>query len=70
MSKKVELRATRRNLVKRRIREWFRQNQQSLRGVFDIVIVARKNACALDFAELKGELQAAMIRDGYADSDS
>ena len=70
VSKKVELRATRRNLIKRRIREWFRQNQQTLSGVFDIVIVARKNACALDFAGLKRELQTALVRDGYADSNS
>jgi ribonuclease P protein component len=38
-----------RNRVKRRIREWFRRERHEFEGVWDVVVIARREAAALDF---------------------
>jgi len=55
VSKKVG-NSVRRNLVKRRIREWFRAERGLLTGAFDVVIIARPAAGKL----ARGETAAAL----------
>lgn len=55
VTKKIEKLATRRNLIKRRIREVFRKNRHKLAQAFDIIVIARKNAgqCSLQAVEMQ-----------------
>jgi len=48
--------AVRRNLLKRRIKAWFIQQQQVLPTGWDIVLIARMGALQLSWEELKAEL--------------
>jgi len=44
--------SVKRNLFKRRVREWFRHHREQLAGALDIVVIARRPAVDLDLAEL------------------
>ena len=48
--------AVARNRVKRRVREWFRQNARLRGGANDVVVIARKGAAGLSGAEVAREL--------------
>lgn len=48
--------AVERNRVKRRIREWFRQERAVLAEGSDLVVIARRGAARLSGAEIAGEL--------------
>ncbi len=68
VSKKVDKRATRRNKVKRRIREIFRKNKNLFAKTIDLVVIARQNAGSLSFEDTKEELiklykKAGILRD-------
>lgn len=58
-SKKVSLRSTARNLLKRRANEWVRKNLFLFRGGFDTVFVFKKEALSLSRRALYGELERA-----------
>jgi ribonuclease P protein component len=51
-----------RNRVKRRIREWFRQERGRLAGTTEIVVIARQEAAELSFAEGARHLSALATR--------
>ena len=52
VSKKVSKKAVVRNKIKRRLREIFRLNQNSLDS-FDMVIIAKQNAAECEYADLE-----------------
>ena len=52
VSKKVSKKAVERNKLKRRLREIFRLNQNSLDS-FDIVIIAKQNAADCTYTDLE-----------------
>ncbi|MGE4317321.1 MAG: ribonuclease P protein component [Deferribacterales bacterium] len=56
VSKKVDKRAVRRNLVKRRLREIFRNNRQIFPDCFDIVIRALPGCADAQYGELQDEV--------------
>ena len=60
VSKRVDKRAARRNLLKRRLREVFRLNHQRFSGPVDLVIIARASAAELAFTEVAGEILRAL----------
>lgn len=62
ITKKLEKRATRRNKLKRRLKEAFRQIRGKLRAPRDIVIVARRGAIELSAAEVKEELLSICLK--------
>jgi len=65
VSKRVNRKAVKRNLVKRRVREIFRLNRYRLKGNFDILVIARKNAFEISFSETKREILGALHYNGY-----
>ena len=67
VTKKVNKRAVKRNLIKRRIREIFRLNVNRLKGDFDIVVVARNNADQCSFARTRQEILGALYHKGFLD---
>jgi ribonuclease P protein component len=54
-----------RNRVKRRVREWFRASRQAFPGAWDIVVIARREAVELDFADTKDVLSK-LVAQGVA----
>lgn len=48
--------AVARNRVKRRVREWFRHSRRGLRGVRELVVIARSGAAELEMAEITEDL--------------
>jgi ribonuclease P protein component len=44
--------SVKRNLFKRRVREWFRQHREELPKPLDIVVIARRPGVDLNLAEL------------------
>jgi ribonuclease P protein component len=61
VSKKVGA-ANRRNLVKRRLREWFRHRRSLFRAPLDLVVIARPGAAGLSAEEVTLELETATKR--------
>lgn len=53
---KVDKRATQRNRIKRVVREFFRLNYRQLVGTFDIIVIARQNACDCSSEAIREEL--------------
>jgi ribonuclease P protein component len=50
-----------RNRVKRRIREWFRQNRTALSASAAVVVIARRGAAELGSAETRRELRSLLL---------
>jgi len=68
ITRKIEKRATRRNLLRRRLREFFRKNQQKLTKTFDMVIIARRQAELLNYAQIESELVGLLMRGRFLKS--
>ena len=64
ITRKVDSRAVYRNKLRRRIREVFRLNRFRFIKNFDIVVIARRDACACEFAEVKSEILGIFSRAG------
>lgn len=62
---KIEKNATKRNKLKRRLRELFRLNRERLSKSVDLLIIARKSASECDFNELKREILGALHYGGF-----
>ena len=62
VSKKVHLRAVKRNLWKRRIREAFRRNQNKLKPGWALVIQARKQVTIPLYTDIEKELCRLCVR--------
>jgi len=62
---KVHKRATQRNRIKRIIRELFRHFRSELLGTFDIVAIARQNACDCSPQQIREEILGALIKNQY-----
>lgn len=60
--------AVTRNRVRRRLREAFRARLAAgpTPASADVVVIARPEAAAADYAELKGALERALERSGFA----
>jgi len=56
--------AVERNVVKRRVREWFRAARPSLPAGLDLVVIARPGAARLSMAAVAAELAAGLARAG------
>ena len=65
VTRKVDKRAVKRNQLKRRVREIFRLNRHRFRQNFDILIIARKNACQISYAEITREVMGALHHKGF-----
>jgi len=52
-----------RNLIKRRVREFFRRARGGLRSTEDIVIIAKQGAQTLSLAQVAAELASALSRE-------
>ncbi len=48
--------AVQRNRIKRRIREFFRLHKDEFPRQNDVLVIAKKDACTLDFRQVKEEL--------------
>jgi len=68
VSRKVHLRAVKRNLWKRRIREAFRRNQQSLKPGWALVIQAKKQPAIPAYTEIEKELARLCHRAGLSEN--
>lgn len=64
ITKKNEPSAVRRNLLKRRIRELFRQSRPAISPAQDIVIIARDGACDISFADMRAQIVGALRKGG------
>ncbi len=62
-------RATRRNLIKRRVREIVRQRLGRLRPGYDCLIVVRAGAVAASYDELETALSQLLTRSGMINGD-
>ena len=62
ITKKIDKRATRRNRLKRRIREFFRLHQHDIRGDVDLVVVALLGAAELPYSEISEQLAELFFR--------
>jgi ribonuclease P protein component len=62
VSGSVEKRAVRRNLVRRRAREWIRKNMESFREPVDLAILFKKEALASTKKRFYEELESAINR--------
>ncbi len=56
--------AVRRNLVKRRIREWFREERGRLAAGEDCVVIARPGAAELESGRFREELESLLEKVG------
>jgi len=65
VSKKVHKSAVRRNRVKRKIREIFRLHHRQLKGHFDMLIIARKNAHEINYQDTHREILGALRYNGF-----
>ena len=62
VSKRVDKRATRRNFLKRRVREYFRLMRSDIRGGGDLVVVVHRSALDLDAEGFWRELSVSFRR--------
>ena len=70
VSRKVHLRAVKRNLWKRRIREAFRRNQNSFKPGWALVIQAKKQPAIPAYTEIEKELARLCQRAGLISSEA
>jgi len=59
---KIDKRASRRNTLKRRIREVFRRRRERLKRPVDLVVIALNEATELDYSQVRRELNALLKR--------
>ena len=59
VTKKIDSRAVLRNLIKRRVREWFRTHRGGFYSGIDVVVIARTGAGKIDSAQTWFELDKA-----------
>jgi len=59
---KLDKRAVVRNRIKRRVREFFRQNRTKLKSCYDVVVVARRGAQDCKLEEVKREILTALAK--------
>ena len=62
---KVDKRAVQRNRIKRIIRELFRHFRSELSGTFDIVAIARQNACECSSEQIREEILVVLKKNRY-----
>ena len=62
ISTKIDKRATKRNLVKRRLREIIRLNLKNMKSGYDILIIAKKGIVEKSYQELEKELSYLLKR--------
>lgn len=70
VSKKIDKRAAQRNKLRRRIKEIMRANKMWLKEAIDLVIIARPEATACSFAEIKQEIIHTLTRMGCMQKES
>ena len=58
---KIDKRSVARNRLKRRLREYFRNNRSKLVSICDVVIIARRDATELTYPEIREEISSALI---------
>ena len=62
ISKKVDKRAVKRNSLKRKIKEIYRQIRPDLLHIVDIVIIAQSGACEMDSKQIKAEMVKGLLK--------
>jgi ribonuclease P protein component len=70
ITRKVEPRSTRRNLLRRRIREVFRTERHRLKGCWDLVVIARKDSPLCDLAEIRRQIIGTLRRNNLISDDA
>ena len=65
VSKRAEKLATRRNRIKRIVREIFRLNREKLLGSLELVIISRKEIGSLGYSALESEILGSLRRNGW-----
>lgn len=68
VSRKVHLRAVKRNLWKRRIREAFRRNQNALKPGWALVVQAKRQAVIPAYTEIEKDLMRLCRRAGLVET--
>lgn len=69
-SKKVHLRANRRNLARRRLREAYRNLRPYFSGDFDVILVGRRNILGAEWKEVVRELLKLARKAGIISEDN
>lgn len=64
VTRKVDKRATRRNRIKRWIREVFRKERERFTEAADLVVIALEGAAELDFNQISWELRGVLMKAG------
>ena len=62
ITKKIDKRATRRNTLRRKIRECFRKNREKLTKAVDLVIIARRDSVGLLSKDLYEEILSLLAK--------
>ena len=65
VTRKVDKRAVARNRLKRRIRQVFRLLGDRFKAPVDLVVIARREACACSYAEVEKELVGTLHYHGF-----
>jgi ribonuclease P protein component len=69
-SKKVHLRANRRNLARRRLREAYRHLRPYLSGDFDLLLIGRRAILSANWKEILREMMKLAQRAGLIDAEN
>jgi len=69
-SKKVHLRANRRNLARRRLREAYRHLRPYLSGDFDVLLIGRRAILSANWKEILREMMKLAQRAGLIDTEN
>ena len=64
VTRKVDKRATRRNRIKRWIRDVFRKERERFTEPADLVVIALEGAAELDFKQISWELRGVLMKAG------
>lgn len=65
VSKKVDKRATIRNKLKRRLREFFRLNKNKLSCNIKLVVIAKNNSANINFHDIRKELSLLLYKNKF-----